>query len=85
MSLVLGGLMGLSYDVVRCLRRLVAHNLLFVSLEDFVYWFVWTIIIIDSIVRYNYGELRLYIFVFLIAGFVVYRTTIGWVIMRLFN
>ncbi len=85
LSLFLGGMMGLSYDLLRCLRRLVVHNLIFVSLEDFIYWFIWTILIIDSIVRYNYGELRIYIFVAMIAGFVVYRTTIGWVLMRVFD
>lgn len=84
-ALLLGALMGLTYDGLRCLRRILPHNLVFVSIEDFIYWFIWTLIVLDSIVSYNYGELRIYIFVALLVGFLLYRTTIGWVLMRLFN
>ncbi len=84
-SLILGGGMGLTYDLLRCFRRIIPQSILFVSIEDFIYWFIWTMVIIDSIVRFNYGELRLYIFVFLLVGFIMYKTTIGRVLMKLFN
>jgi len=42
-------------------------------------------VIINSIVRFNYGEIRIYIFVFLFVGFMMYKTTIGWVLMKIFN
>ena len=84
-SFVLGGGMGLTYDLLRCFRRIIPQSLLIVSIEDFFYWFIWTMIIIDSIVHFNYGELRIYIFVFLLVGFIVYKTTIGWVLMKIFN
>lgn len=81
----LGVLMGFSYDVLRCIRRIIVHNLLFISLEDFIYWFAWTIIVLNSVAEYNYGQLRIYIFVTMLLGFCVYKTTIGWVLMRFFN
>ena len=81
-SLILGGGMGLTYDLLRCFRRMLPQSLVFVSIEDFVYWFIWTLIIIDSIVKFNYGEIRIYIFVFLVVGFMMYKTTIGWVLME---
>lgn len=84
-SLILGGGMGLTYDLLRCFRRMIPQSLVFVSIEDFVYWFIWTLIIIDSIVKFNYGEIRIYIFVFLVVGFIMYKTTIGWVLMKIFN
>ena len=84
-TLVLGAVMGFSYDLLRCFRRIITHNLLWVSIEDFIYWFSWTILIIDAIVEFNYGEIRIYIFAALLVGFVIYRTTIGWVFMRVFN
>lgn len=77
--------MGLTYDLLRCFRRIIPQSILFVSIEDFVYWFIWTLAIIDSIVTFNYGEIRIYIFVFLVVGYAVYKTTIGWVLMKLFN
>lgn len=85
LSLILGALMGASYDVIRSIRRIVPHNLFFLSMEDFIYWFTWTIKVTDSIFRYNYGELRIYIFIGLILGFCVYKGTIGWVYMKIFN
>lgn len=84
-SLVLGGGMGLTYDLLRCFRRIIPQGLIFVSIEDFLYWFIWTMVIIDSIVSYNYGEIRIYIFIFILVGFIVYKTTIGWVLMKIFN
>lgn len=84
-SLMLGGMMGLSYDAIRCFRRMVSHNLFFLSVEDFLYWLIWTVIVLDAICGYNYGELRLYIFVAMTLGFVIYRGTIGWALMRLFH
>lgn len=84
-SLGLGALMGFTYDLLRCVRRILNHNLVFLSLEDFLYWFIWTLIVLEAIVRYNYGELRVYIFVGVFVGFLMYRTTIGWVFMKMFN
>ncbi|MBE5953505.1 MAG: hypothetical protein E7257_05040 [Lachnospiraceae bacterium] len=84
-SLILGAWMGFTYDLLRCFRRIIPQSLLFVSIEDFIYWFIWTMVIINSIVRFNYGEIRIYIFVFLFVGFMMYKTTIGWVLMKIFN
>ena len=84
-SLTLGVGMGLTYDLLRCFRRIIPQSLLIVSIEDFLFWFIWTMVIIDSIVRFNYGEIRIYIFLFLTVGFIVYKTTIGWVLMKVFN
>lgn len=85
MALVLGGLMGLSYDCIRCARRMVPHNLFFLSVEDFFYWLMWTWITLYAISNYNYGELRIYIFVSIVLGFLTYRCTIGWVLMKIFH
>lgn len=84
-SILLGALMGFTYDILRCVRRVVIHNIIFISIEDFIYWFVWTIVILSAISTYNWGELRLYIFLALLVGFIIYRYTIGWVVMRVFN
>lgn len=84
-SMLLGVIMGITYDVIRCIRRMVSHNLFFLSLEDFAYWFIWTIVVANSIYQYNYGELRIYIFIGLILGFALYKGTIGWAFMKIFN
>lgn len=81
-SLIIGALMGFSYDIIRIFRRMVSHNLFFVSLEDVIYWFIWTIITLDKIYTYNYGMLRIYIIIGLLMGFIIYRYTIGWVLIK---
>ena len=82
-ALILGVNMGLTYDVIRCTRRIFIHNIFFVSLEDFIYWLIWTITLLDEISEYNDGELRAYIFIFIIIGFAIYKATFGWLIMKI--
>ncbi len=84
-ALVLGVIMGFSYDCIRCVRRIVRHNNVFIALEDFLYWFVWTWLVMDAIMCFNYGQLRVYIIISLALGFVVYKVTIGWLFMKIFN
>ncbi len=84
-SLALGALMGFSYDIIRIFRRLINHNLFFVSVEDMIYWLVWTIIVLDKIYVYNYGQIRFYIIVGLMIGLLAYKYTIGWVLMKISN
>ena len=82
LSLVLGAIMGFSYDCIRCFRRVFAHNSLFVAVEDVIYWCLWTFLIIDNFQSYNNGEIRGYIFVGLIVGVVVYLLLFGFIAMK---
>ena len=84
-AIVLGVIMGFSYDCIRCFRRVLSHNNVFISIEDFMYWFVWTWLVMDAIMCFNYGQLRAYIVVTLFLGFLIYKITIGWVFMKSFN
>lgn len=84
-AVILGAGMGFSYDVIRCSRRVITHNNLFIALEDFTYWFIWTWLVMDAIMGFNYGQLRLYVIVALLVGFLIYRITIGWIFMKIFN
>lgn len=80
-SLFLGAGMGFVYDWLRCLRRVIPHNNVFIALEDIIFWLFWTYVIIDSIHQYNYGSLRGYVFVGIAAGAVIYLTTISCLLM----
>ena len=83
-AIILGACMGFSYDCIRCFRRMFVHNNLFINVEDFVYWFVWTWLVMDAIMGFNYGRIRLYVLITLFIGFMIYKITIGWVFMKLF-
>ncbi len=81
--MIYGALMGFSYDGFRLIRRFIRHNNFFIGLEDVIFWLVWAFVVIDGIHLYNSGELRIYIFAGILAGFIIYRNTIGWVIDKL--
>ncbi len=80
-SLALGAAMGIVYDVLRCLRRIIPHNNFFIAIEDIAYWVFWTYVIIDSIHKYNYGSIRGYVFLGIILGGAFYLCTISCLLM----
>jgi len=80
-SLYLGFFMGVTYDIVRCFRRLISHNNLFISIEDIIFWCSWTLLIIDKIITYNSGALRGYVFLGLFLGGILYLCTISCIMM----
>lgn len=81
-SILLGAIMGITYDVVRVLRRIISHNNLVIFFEDIMYWVIWAFVVIDKIHIYNSGELRIYIFLGLLLGILIYAYTIGWVLWK---
>lgn len=84
-SIIYGAIMGVSYDGLRLLRRLIRHNNFFIGLEDIIYWIVWAFVVIDAIHIYNSGELRLYVYVGIFIGFLIYKNTIGWVVDKILS
>ncbi|MBP3621303.1 MAG: spore cortex biosynthesis protein YabQ [Lachnospiraceae bacterium] len=85
MSILYGAGMGISYDVIRIFRRIVKTNGFFVGLEDLLFWIVWAFVTIDGIHIYNSGELRIYVFLGILIGFLIYRYTIGWVARKIMH
>lgn len=84
-SLYLGAGIGATYDFIRCIRRLISHNNIFIAIEDIIYWLIWAFVIIDKIHTYNYGSLRGYVFLGIFIGAVFYFCTISCVMMPLLS
>ncbi|MBE5943656.1 MAG: hypothetical protein E7258_01925 [Lachnospiraceae bacterium] len=84
-SVMMGAFMGITYDALRIIRRIISHNNFFISLEDLIYWLIWTVVCIDNVHEYNEGELRIYIFVGIVVGLVVYIYTIGWALWKVIS
>ncbi len=76
-SVLLGAAMAFTYDWLRIVRRVICHSNFFVAIEDILFWFIWTVIVILSIQKYGYGQLRIYIFIGIIVGATLYLTTIS--------
>lgn len=85
MCLAAGGLMGLSYDILRIIRRILPHNVFFCCIEDVLYWLAWLLIMIFFVQTYNYGSVRWYVYAGIFLGVTLYECTLGRLIMFIFS
>ncbi|MFQ9933240.1 MAG: spore cortex biosynthesis protein YabQ [Lachnospiraceae bacterium] len=67
-----GMMLGMSYDVIRILRRIVKHKNIIVYIEDYLFWVVWGVILFALIFNYNDGNVRGYVFAGVIIGGLLY-------------
>lgn len=74
---LMGVLITMLYDVLRILRRVVPHNTAAVSVEDFLYWVVCSLLIFAMLIRENNGMLRWFAVAGAMLGMILYRKTFG--------
>ena len=71
-SLTVGFALAVLYDLLRIFRRLLRHSLFFVSVEDFLFWFIAGIVGFYMIYVYNDGIIRLHAIVDMLLAAVLY-------------
>ena len=72
-AVLAGNLVCLAYSVIRILRRLVRHNLFWVSFEDFLFWVGTGLYLFIAIYQTCNGSIRWYFVVgALLGGIVTY-------------
>lgn len=76
-SIIMGIIITFIYDFVLIWRRLVRHNLFFISLEDFVFWVTCAIAVFYMLYKENNGILRWFAVVGATLGMMVYKLIIG--------
>lgn len=67
-ALLAGNLIYLVYTVIRVVRRLVKHNLFFISLEDLVFWIATGIYLFVKIYQTSNGSIRWYFVIGVLLG-----------------
>jgi spore cortex biosynthesis protein YabQ len=72
-----GMLIGLLFDGYRVLRGIMTPKMLITDLGDLLFWLIATMLVFCTLIFINWGEVRVYIFIGLMIGFVLY--------MRLFS
>lgn len=65
------------YDGIRIFRRVIYHNLFFISLEDFIYWTILIIKVFLLMQKESNGELRWFAIAGAFVGMLLYRKTIS--------
>ena len=76
-GLILGVLLVAGYDLVRVFRRLIRHGILWVSIEDCVYWIVCAVLMFAMLYQNNDGRIRAYIFGATVLGGILYHLLLG--------
>ena len=72
-SFLLGAVITFVYDNIRVLRRVIRHNVFFVSLEDLVFWIAVAISIFLLHHRENNGIFRWFSILGALVGMLLYR------------
>ncbi len=81
-SFLMGVLITVLYDILRILRRIIPHNILAVSLEDFLYWIICSLVTFSMLVRENNGTLRWFAVAGAMAGMFLYKKTLGYLFVK---
>lgn len=82
MSFLAGLFMTAVYDGIRIFRRILRHGILWISLEDCLYWFCFAVVEFILLYRQNNGMIRFYIFAGTVVGAVAYHFLVSRPMMR---
>lgn len=81
-SILLGAGLLAVYDVIRILRRIFPHGVIWVSIEDFAYWAAASIFFFLRLCKINNGIVRVYILLAMALGAFVYYSLLSRHLMR---
>ena len=81
--LINGLLIGLLFDFFRILRKAMRTADFITYIEDALFWILTGFIILYSIFTYNNGEIRLFMFLAIILGIIIYLTFISKIILSI--
>ena len=80
-----GVAIGLLFDFFRILRRSIKTNNLITYIEDVLFWILTGLLILYNIWYFNDGEIRIYIFIGIIMGLLVYMSTLSSILIKIFT
>ena len=80
-----GVAIGILFDFFRILRRSIKTSNLVTYIQDILFWILTGIIVLNSIWYFNNGELRIFVFLGLIIGLLIYMTTLSSIIVKIFT
>lgn len=77
LSILLGAVICTFYDLIRATRKAGANSFFAVFIGDIVFWLVSAVVVFLFLVATTNGEIRGYVLLFAVVGFLLYRLTIG--------
>ena len=80
-----GVVIGILFDFFRILRRSFKTSNIITYVEDILFWILTGVLILYNIWYFNNGEIRIYMFLGIIMGLLIYMLTLSNIIVSLFS
>lgn len=81
-ALMLGVAATAAYDILRIIRRVIHHNIIFVSVEDLIFWGICALITFKMFYDYNGGIIRVHVICAVLLGIVLYHISLSGVLVK---
>jgi spore cortex biosynthesis protein YabQ len=80
-SVMWGALLLVFYDVLRIIRRILAHNGFFIAFEDLLYWVTSSLLIFRMMYQQNNGVIRGFAILAMLLGMLIYHSLLSEVLV----
>ena len=80
-----GVVIGILFDFFRILRRTIKTGNIATYIQDILFWILTGILILYNIWYFNNGEIRVYMFLGIIIGTLIYMSTLSNIFVKLFT
>ena len=76
---------GILFDFFRILRRTIKTGNIVTYIQDILFWILTGILVLYNIWYFNNGEIRIYMFLGIIRGTLIYMSTLSNISVKLFT
>lgn len=80
-----GIIIGVLFDFFRILRRSIKTPNVITYIEDILFWILTGLLVLYNIWYFNNGEIRIYMFLGIILGILIYMSTLSNIIIKIFS
>lgn len=80
-----GIIIGVLFDFFRILRRTIKTSNIATYIEDILFWVLTGFLILYNIMYFNSGEIRIYMFLAIILGVLIYMFTLSNILIKIFS
>ena len=80
-----GVIIGVLFDFFRILRRTIKTSNIITYIEDVLFWILTGLLVLYNIWYFNNGEIRIFMFIGIIMGVLVYMSTLSNMIIKFFS
>lgn len=80
-----GVAIGVLFDFFRILRRTIKTANIITYIEDVLFWILTGLLILYNIWYFNNGEIRIYMFLGIIMGVLIYMSTLSNILIKIFS